>query len=212
MREALRYALNMIPYMLVALPFLLMGRSLSRNRLFKKGLESGTVREVWLTVFLLFVVGLLSQTLLTELRLEYGADNLLRLVVAPGAGGLNLRLFDVFRLIRVETLERGKIGFFLINFIGNIAVFMPVGFFVSLLWRRPACWKALCVGLGLSLFIEICQLPLARGTDVDDLWLNTLGALLGWAVYKLFEKKLPLQKCRVSPIEKGQDLKWTPIN
>ncbi len=39
-----------------------------------------------------------------------------------------------------------------------------------------------------SLFIEICQFPQARGTDIDDLWINTLGAIIGYAMYCLFAK------------------------
>ena len=33
--------------------------------------------------------------------------------------------------------------------------------------------------------MNFCQLPLDRGTDIDDLWLNTLGAALGYLVFLL---------------------------
>ena len=39
------------------------------------------------------------------------------------------------------------------------------------------------------MFIEICQLFLTRGTDVDDLILNTLGVVFGLLCYKLLYKK-----------------------
>lgn len=35
-------------------------------------------------------------------------------------------------------------------------------------------------GFCVSLFIELCQLPLNRCSDIDDLILNTLGALAGY--------------------------------
>ena len=73
----------------------------------------------------------------------------------------------------------------LINIIGNIAMFIPVG----LVW--PFCFKKLdtlgktiLAGAGFSLFIEITQLPFFdRCSDVDDLILNTTGILIGALIY-----------------------------
>ena len=39
------------------------------------------------------------------------------------------------------------------------------------------------IGLCISLFIEITQIPQNRSSDVDDLWLNTLGAFFGYLLY-----------------------------
>lgn len=69
----------------------------------------------------------------------------------------------------------------LVNLIGNIAMFIPVG----VVW--PICFKKLdtvgktvLAGFGLTLFIELSQLLLyERNSDVDDLLLNTLGAFIG---------------------------------
>ena len=43
----------------------------------------------------------------------------------------------------------------------------------------------IAASLGISLFIESTQLPLPRTTDVDDLILNTTGALIGYGLYRL---------------------------
>ena len=43
----------------------------------------------------------------------------------------------------------------------------------------------IAASLGISLFIESTQLPLSRTTDVDDLILNTAGALIGYGLYRL---------------------------
>ena len=40
----------------------------------------------------------------------------------------------------------------------------------------------------MSLCIELLQLPQARGTDIDDLWLNVIGAFIGYWVYFLLTK------------------------
>ncbi|WP_314503090.1 VanZ family protein [uncultured Microbacterium sp.] len=68
----------------------------------------------------------------------------------------------------------------------NVLLFLPLGFFVRLIWHRG--WvTATLVGFALSLLIETTQLtgvwgiyPCAyRLFDVEDLITNTLGALLG---------------------------------
>ncbi|WJY69082.1 VanZ like family protein [Corynebacterium auris] len=66
-----------------------------------------------------------------------------------------------------------------LNFLGNVALFVPVG----LLARR----RAVPVGAGLSLAIELTQFVTATGyTDIDDLIFNTLGAALGgWLAGRL---------------------------
>jgi len=73
----------------------------------------------------------------------------------------------------------------LINIIGNITMFIPVG----LAW--PFCFKELdtigktvLAGGGFSLLIEITQLPFYdRCSDVDDLILNTTGIFIGALLY-----------------------------
>ena len=45
------------------------------------------------------------------------------------------------------------------------------------------------IGFVISLFIEFCQLFISRGTDIDDLILNTLGTIVGLLIYKLLSKK-----------------------
>jgi glycopeptide antibiotics resistance protein len=180
--------------MLVSLPFILLWRWLRVTQLSKRNLVSPRFREILMVIFVMFIVGLISQTVLSEITLTASGFSI---VHRPGGGGLNLKLFDVFRLVRIETIERGKISFFLINIVGNILVFMPLGFFACLLWKKPSFWKALLFGLLTSLAIELAQYPLERGTDIDDLWLNTLGALLGWAVYIAIRNRIDAQKYHI---------------
>lgn len=62
-------------------------------------------------------------------------------------------------------------------------------------------WKTALFGFGVSLFIEATQLILPRGTDVDDLLLNTFGTLLGYALFALIRKRFPNfpARCRHRP-------------
>ena len=96
----------------------------------------------------------------------------------------------------VNLLDYEIFGEILLNLIGNTAMFIPIG----IVW--PACFKALdthgkviAAGAGLSLCIEILQLPFYdRVSDVDDLILNTAGFLIGYGIYLLVKKICSLAK------------------
>lgn len=141
-----------------------------------------------LTVLLLSAsfVGVLSQAVLPKLQ---WIDGGLRFLFV-GEHHTNLIPFAVIAKT-ADELARGNLSALLINVIGNIAVFVPLGFFFSLLWK-PSAKTVLLAGFLTSLFMEVSQLFLPRHTDVDDLILNTLGAFLGLllcrAVCKLFPR------------------------
>ncbi len=71
---------------------------------------------------------------------------------------------------------------FVINFLGNIVAFVPMGLLPPFVFeRRVRLWHVLVFSLGLSLFIEGGQLYSGRRVpDVDDLILNTVGGVLGY--------------------------------
>ena len=197
MREILHYLWRMLPAALLALGFYLAARPLRLRRLQSKHLATTTAHETALALFFVLLAGLLWLTVLPEILWEDG-----RLVLRPeGLGGFNLRPFIIFYHSRILA-RQGNTTYFLINFWGNIAMFLPVGFFPAILWRKGRWWKAMLSGAGLSLAIELCQLPMARGTDIDDLWLNTLGALLGYGLAWLVQKLWPalVQQCKVREV------------
>lgn len=68
------------------------------------------------------------------------------------------------------------------NVLLNVAMFVPFGFLQPLLWKKCRNWyTAIIAGFGLSLAIELVQLMTGRGVcDVDDLFANTLGTLIGF--------------------------------
>lgn len=82
---------------------------------------------------------------------------------------------------------REIIGFkgFVINLFGNIVAFMPWGFMVPVIRKRPYKFVYTTVSTFLlSLCIETIQLVARVGSfDVDDLILNTAGGILGFVVY-----------------------------
>lgn len=73
----------------------------------------------------------------------------------------------------------------------NTILFIPVGFFMPLLWKRCERFgRVLGLGFALSLWVELSQLLNWRVTDIDDLITNTLGAVIGWLLYRLVGWKL----------------------
>ncbi len=75
----------------------------------------------------------------------------------------------------------------LINVIGNVAMFLPLGIvWPTVFGKLNTHGRVLAAGFGCSLAIELLQLPLYdRYTDVDDLILNTLGFAVGYGVLLL---------------------------
>ena len=52
----------------------------------------------------------------------------------------------------------------------------------------------LIIALFSSLCIELLQLPQARGTDIDDLWLNVIGAVVGFWIYTILLRNQIFQR------------------
>ena len=75
----------------------------------------------------------------------------------------------------------------LLNLIGNTTMFIPLGIVWPAVFRQlNKPWKVIAAGVGVSLTIEILQLPFyGRSTDIDDLILNTAGFLVGYGIYLL---------------------------
>ncbi|WP_244280729.1 VanZ family protein [Paenibacillus jilunlii] len=69
-----------------------------------------------------------------------------------------------------------------VNLFGNIALFVPLGIFTRLS-AKGGLFTALVLSLGISFSLEGSQLLLSMGSfDVDDLILNVLGGLIGYAI------------------------------
>ena len=67
----------------------------------------------------------------------------------------------------------------------NIVLFIPLGVLLPLLWKKyQRLLPVVTTGLAFSVFIELSQLLNIRISDVDDLILNTLGALIGYLLGK----------------------------
>lgn len=73
----------------------------------------------------------------------------------------------------------------LLNLIGNTAMFIPLGIVWPAVFKKLNTHrKVIAAGVGITLTIELLQLPFYdRATDIDDLILNSAGFLIGYGVY-----------------------------
>ena len=73
------------------------------------------------------------------------------------------------------------------NLFGNILLMIPFGYILPLIWKERInkCYKAVLLGVGVSLLIEIIQLITLKGfCDIDDVILNGIGCVIGWKIYR----------------------------
>ena len=95
---------------------------------------------------------------------------------APTSSALAMRVLA--RLQRVEELSWLTYG--RAEFLANIALFVPVGVFLLLLFSPRFWWIAAAAGLAMTSLIETAQRSIpGRVPDERDIVANTLGALVG---------------------------------
>ena len=79
-----------------------------------------------------------------------------------------------------------------IDTILNVILFVPLGFFLPLLYKKYHNIKAIALtGLLLSLAVEFVQMFDWGSSDINDLMTNTAGACVGFLIYCLLSRILP---------------------
>ena len=76
-----------------------------------------------------------------------------------------------------------------IDTILNVFLFVPLGLFLPLLYDEfDKARKVLLAGFLISVSVEIIQMFGCGATDINDLITNTIGACVGYGVFKVLEK------------------------
>ena len=84
-----------------------------------------------------------------------------------------------------------EVGYPILEFLANVALFIPLGFLVHLAWPRVPWWVVTAIGCSVSTLIELVQLALpTRYSTLSDIIANTLGTALGFAVARLLARLL----------------------
>lgn len=197
------YLWEMLPCMFIGLLFFALTYPYRKKRLQTMRLTSSALRETALLLFVMFSAGLAALTLFPA----NFWNAILNWLTNPESRvyGLNLASFyPSWQEVIAETdyrnlmtpfqeILRGLYGgpwvFFML--LGNIGMFMPIGFFTALLWRKNRWWKSIFIGFFSSFAVEFVQFFIGRSTDVDDIILNTTGSLLGYWCYYILKLLFP---------------------
>ncbi|MCI9241772.1 MAG: VanZ family protein [Lawsonibacter sp.] len=208
--DILDYAEQMLPLGAAALAVFLLLRPARKRRLNRLNLLSSGRREWALALFLVFCAGLAALTLFPANLWAYVFDRFFRRDYWEWAWSANgWRLADFYpsweetasqfahlpnMLKPFEEISRAlnrRSYWLLFMLLGNIIMFMPLGFFPALLWRKWRWWKSLLAGFCTSSSIEFIQFFIGRSTDIDDVILNTIGAMTGFWAFCLLRAVLP---------------------
>lgn len=95
-------------------------------------------------------------------------------------GGINITPFAEIMRYKITS------EYFLLNVIGNIALFIPFGYIISKYIKPKNILYILLIALCVSTTTEIVQLNIGRSFDIDDILLNTIGCTIGYILYLIF--------------------------
>ena len=177
-----------ITWVISTLPFLIPYHILLTSQSKKIGNKLSIERIVIVYIFVYYLTGVLSFTgipsIMDIVHNSFG-------IITPK--GLNFPP-DEINLIPFRWLTEG-----VRPYIENILLFIPLGFMLPWIWKKyKVLWKTALSGITFSLIIELSQLFNFRITDIDDLLMNTLGALIGWVIFRLLKEHLSKLQDKVS--------------
>lgn len=184
MQEILQFIKAMLPTIRSAIPIYLVGRFMFYLIMRRRGFKTNFRHELLLLIFVLFMAGLASQTVISQNLIQDGIAE---------SGELRVNLTPFHKLTEIQTaLQYNNVHYILIEVFGNIAMFAVIGFLLPLLWSEFESFKNIVlISFTISLVIETTQLFLPRVTDVDDLIMNTLGGVIGYMIYRIGRRIFP---------------------
>jgi len=112
------------------------------------------------------------------------------------------RVADI-HLIPFDSFEIEHASSNVISYLLNIIMMMPFGFMLALIWPSFRSLKKITlVAFAFALTIEFSQLFNLRASTVDDLIMNTLGAIVGYFVFKGFYRLTTKNKTKEQGVTK----------
>ncbi|MCO7174865.1 VanZ family protein [Sporolactobacillus kofuensis] len=95
--------------------------------------------------------------------------------------------YNLNPLLIFQNFKTDSLFYFLVDDLGNIMLFIPFGLFLSMRFPEFKFGQIGFFGALFSATIEWVQLFLPnRMTDIDDVILNTTGALVGYFLYRFY--------------------------
>jgi glycopeptide antibiotics resistance protein len=161
------------------------------------------MRQRWVFAVILAAYSAILVRLLVFKGLSFNFGHL-RIRITPQSGQTN---FVPFRTILLYLHDHRPLA--MVNMIGNVALFVPIGWLAPVVFRRMSWPHALILAASAGLFVEGTQFLLQVGEfDVDDLILNALGIAIGYAGFALVARS----KRPPSPLGASGDAPTTARN
>ncbi|MER2190925.1 MAG: VanZ family protein [Solibacillus sp.] len=176
----------MAMYCIVATPiYIYLRRAFMRRRLVS------WYREFCMLLFVWYSVAIFSQTIIPRLSISADGISILRASYARS----NFELFHTIQLYAAELNGPiAQIAFY--NLAGNVVLFIPFGLFIPLLWKKTRTpLMMLVTALGIPVFIEGTQYFIGRSVDIDDVLLNAVAIVMGYALFYAVKKIISKKGC-----------------
>lgn len=184
------YLQDMLPYVCIGFIIYILIRSVYVKKM-KKEIE--WLREIWLSIFVVYMIALLSQTIIPSFT--FGRDDLTGEVFfwvnkENTNASVNLIPFNTiyeFLSCNDKVDSWGQVS--ILNLMANLFLFMPFGFLLPELWRRFESLKSMILyGLIFTFSIEFVQFFIGRSSDIDDIILNLISIIIGYGGFIVCKK------------------------
>lgn len=151
-------------------------------------MDSKTARKILYTLSGVYGAGMVV-LLFGRSRLDVGTDYWQQVQM-----NVNLTPFysiSQYLYLLTERPNPHLLGYAFVNLFGNIAAFVPLGFLLPCLWQKGRRFGWFLLGTAaLLVAVELTQLFTLLGScDVDDVILNLFGALIGYGVFWMNQKR-----------------------
>jgi glycopeptide antibiotics resistance protein len=168
----------------------------------RKARKRGRLSELSLRALLVLYIFMLVKIILLKFRSMDPGFLWGRLLAGLQQPGLLSQRLDTGNLVPFREISRSLRSLSdhdIFNLFGNVAIFMPLGILLGLMFRNTemAGLKIVVCAFFLSLGLETSQLLLMIGQfDVDDILLNSVGGLLGFVIYRTIISPFLVEKER----------------
>lgn len=167
-----------ISFIIMAIIFIIIW-AIYRITVFKKSEYFNKTREVFISLFFIYFLILVNLTIFKQGMLMLDFEKRVSVNLVPIVSTVQMFNNDFYEI---------DIGIY--NVIGNILLFIPLGFGIPLFFsHKNKISKVAFYGFIASLTIEVLQYFTSRNiTDVDDIIFNTLGTVLGFIAFNVIYK------------------------
>lgn len=170
----------------------------------RKGIFSSWKREFSLFILVLYLAAVLKITIIPDITFMWLPDEK-RFLFQTSVGSVRTPNLIPFRtvigFIRGETFvnENESVSVILKNLLGNLVLLMPLGTLLPILFGRLKKLSiVVACGSALASVIEVIQFFIGRVADIDDVILNSVGVLIGYIVYQIYERKSRITKKKIN--------------